>query len=296
MDVSSQMLTFVRVVEAGSISAASRSSGQTPSALSKQISHLEDHVGYRLLHRTRAGISLTEDGQPFYEKCRAVAEKVQEAEELVLAFGAAPKGQLRVATSVAFGKAQLIPALPRFLELYPDIKISLELTDRHVDLEAEKFDAAISYAEQLTHPDVMTRRIMKNERVICAAPSFIARYGAPNSFEDLENFNCLRTSNGIGRNAWRAEYEGVTHNVNASGNFEGNSGNAVYMAALAGLGIARLSTYLVADKIASGELVRLFPWYTQQHADVAVNFPAKRNLAPKIRVFIDYLAAQFQKG
>ena len=294
MDVSSQMLTFVRVVEAGSISAASRSSGQTPSALSKQVSHLEDHVGHRLLHRSRGGVSLTEEGQPFYEKCRAVADKVHEAEELISAFGATPKGQLRIATSVAFGKAQLIPALPQVLDLYPEIKVSLELTDRRVDLEAEKFDAAISYAEQLTYPDVMTRKIMKNERIICAAPSFIARYGAPGAFEDLETFNCLRTSNGVGRNAWRADYEGVTYHVNATGNFEGNSGNAVYMAALAGLGIARLSTYLVAEKIATGELVRLFPWYTQRHADVAVSFTAKRNLAPKIRAFIDYLAGQFQ--
>jgi len=295
MDVSTQMLAFVKVVELGSISGASRASGQTPSAVSKQISHLENHVGYRLLHRTRTGVSLTDEGLAYYEKCRAVAEKVHEAEELIACFGTVPKGHLRIASSVAFGKSQLIPILPKLLDQYPDVTVSLELTDRQVDLEAEKFDVALSYAEQLTNPDAIIRTIMKNERIICASPNFIARYGQPKTFDDLENFNCLRTSNGISRNAWQAEIDGTVYRVDASGNFEGNSAHVVYLAALAGLGIARLSTYLVAESLESGALVRLFPTYTQRHADIAVIFIAKRNLAPKIRAFVDFVADHFQQ-
>lgn len=295
MDVSSQMLAFVRVVEMGSISAASRSSRQTPSAVSKQIGHLEDHVGHRLLHRTKSGVSMTAEGREYYEKCRAVAEKFREAEEHVSNISGGPKGVLRVASSVAFGKLQLIPVLPRFLIEYPDITLSLELTDRSVDLEEENFDVAVTFAEQLTNPNFISKKIMNNERILCASPEFINRHGTPATFGELENFNCLRTSNVTGRNAWKAEIDGKTHSVDATGNFEGNSAHAVYIAALAGLGIARLSTYLVAEKIASGELIRIFPAYAQKHADVATIFADKRNLAPKIRVFVNYLSDQFHR-
>lgn len=295
MDVSAQMLVFVRVVEMGSISAASRSSGQTPSAVSKQIGHLEDHVGHRLLHRTKAGVSMTAEGQEYYEKCRAVAEKFHEAEEHISSIGSGPKGILRVASSVAFGKSQLIPVLQEFLDRYPDITFSLELTDRPVDLEEETFDVAVTFAEQVTNPNFISKMIMKNERILCASPEFLARNGTPTTFGDLKNFNCLRTSNAIGRNAWQAEMGGETHSVDATGSFEGNSADAVYIAALAGLGIARLSTYLVTEKIESGELIRLFPAYAQKHADVTAIFADKRNLAPKIRVFIDFLSGQFRK-
>lgn len=295
MDIPSQMLAFVKVVELGSISAASRSSGQTPSAVSKQIGHLEDHVGHRLLHRTRNGVSLTDEGRDFYEKCREMAKKFYEAEEHITSISRGPKGALRIASSAAFGKSQLITVLPEFLDLYPEVSVSLELTDRHVDLEEENFDVAITFAEQHTNPNFISRKIMDNERILCASPAYLERRGTPQSFDDLAKFNCLRTSNDAGRNAWTAEIDGTMHTVDATGNFEGDSAHAVYIAALAGLGIARLSTYLVIDKIASGELVRLFPTYAQKHADVAAIFADKRNLAPNIRVFLDFLVDKFRR-
>lgn len=294
MDVPSQMLTFVKVVELGSISAASRSIGQTPSAVSKQIAHLEDHVGHRLLHRKKTGVSLTDEGRDYFGKCQAVAEKFMEAEAHVSGRDGRPRGVLRVASSVAFGKSQLIPNLHEFLELCPEVTVSLELTDRQVDLDEENFDVAINFAEQLENRNVIARKIMKNERILCASKEFIRRHGAPESFSDLENFNCLRLSNSRGRNTWRAELDGVVHSVDARGNFEGDNAEAVYQATRAGLGIARLSTYLVADDIASGELVRLFPAYTQKDANVAVVFADKRNLAPRIRAFVDFLVDRFR--
>jgi len=293
MDISSQMLTFVKVVENGSISAASRAVGQTPSAVSKQIGMLEDRIGHRLLHRTPVGVSVTAEGREFYEKCRAVAEKFREAEDHISSLDGPPRGKLKIASSVAFGKAQLIPALPGFLDLYPDVKLSLELTDRRVDLEAEDIDAAICFAEQLRNPNVIARKIMRNERVLCASPAYLGRHGTPKSFADLARHNCLRTSKIGGRNAWRAVIDGVDEAIDADGNFEGNSADVVFHAALNGLGIARLSTYLVIDKLRSGELVRVLPDYVQKNADIAVIFAEKRNLAPKIRAFVDFLVSRF---
>lgn len=127
MDISAQMLIFATVVEQGSISAAARSMGQTPSAVSKQIGLLEDQVHYRLLNRTRTGVSPTQEGQDFYEKCRAMADKFKEAEALIQNMDGIPRGKLKIACTVAFGKSQLIPALPKFMEENPEVQVSLDL-------------------------------------------------------------------------------------------------------------------------------------------------------------------------
>jgi DNA-binding transcriptional LysR family regulator len=288
------MLVFVKVVENGSISAASRVAGQTPSALSKQIGLLEDRIGHRLLHRTRSGVSLTAEGRDFYDRCRDVATRVEEAVTHMQNLGDRPRGVLKVTSSVAFGKSQLIPALPEFLAAHPDVTLSLELSDRRLDLEEEDIDAAIRFAEQIDNPQVIVRKIMDNERILCAAPAYLERSGTPETFADLARFNCLRTSRIGGRNAWVAVHDGVEESIDATGNFEGNSADVVFNATLAGLGIARLSNYLVADRIACGDLVRVLPAYTQKNADIAVIFAQKRLLAPRTRAFVDFLTARFR--
>ena len=154
MDISAQMLIFATVVEQGSISAAARSMGQTPSAVSKQIGLLEDQVHYRLLNRTRTGVSPTQEGQEFYEKCKAMADKFKEAEAMIHNLDGIPRGTLKIASTVAFGKSQLIPALPQFMEENPEVQVSLDLTDREIDLQSEGFDVAICFAEQRKNPDI----------------------------------------------------------------------------------------------------------------------------------------------
>jgi DNA-binding transcriptional LysR family regulator len=294
MDISTQILIFVKVVENKSISAAARAIGQTPSAVSKQIGRLEDKVAHRLLHRTPTGVSLTVEGREFYEKCVAVAEKIAEAEAHISSLDGAPRGQLKITSAVAFGNAQLIPILPDFLAAYPEIRVSLELTDRRVNLEEEDIDAAVCFVEQLGNPYVIARKIMANERILCAAPDYLARRGTPRSFTDLAAHNCLRTSSYRRRNDWRPSRDGEDRDVKITGNFEGDSASAVYHATLAGLGIARLSSYLVAKDIAAGALVQVLPEYVQKNAHIAVTYAEKRNLSPKIRVFVDFLAARFR--
>lgn len=295
MDISSQMLLFVTVVEHGSISAAARTAGQTPSAISKQIALLEDQVRYRLLNRTRTGVKPTQEGQEFYEKCRAMAEKFNEAEALILNLDGAPRGRLKVASSVAFGKAQLIPTLPKFLADHPEVQISLDLTDRDIDLQTEGYDAAICFAETRRDPDIMIRRIMHSRRVLCAAPAYLERWGTPRTFADLEGHNCLGIAGSSKRNSWNSdETEGEARFV-AKGNFEGNSTDVVYRAALAGIGIARLPCYMTDKKFQRGELIHVMPEYDPPGTDIAVMFAERRNLSPKIRAFIDFLAHEFRE-
>ncbi len=293
MDISAQMLIFATVVEQGSISGAARSMGQTPSAVSKQIGLLEDQVHYRLLNRTRTGISPTLEGQAFYEKCKAMADKFKEAEAMILSFDGVPRGVLRVASTVAFGKSQLIPALPEFMEGNPEVQVSLDLTDREIDLRSEGFDVAICFAEQRKDPDMVVRRIMRSRRVLCASPEYLERSGTPSNFAELNDHNCLRVAGGSQRNTWNSIEPKAGDEFEATGSFEGNNTDVVFRAALAGLGIARLPCYIADCKFKSGELVHVMPEYAPPSTDIVVMFADRRNLAPKSRAFVDYLARRF---
>jgi len=293
MDISAQMLIFATVVEQGSISAAARSIGQTPSAVSKQIGLLEDQVHYRLLNRTRTGVSPTQEGQDFYEKCKAMAEKFKEAEAMIHNLDGVPRGELKVASTVAFGKSQLIPALPEFMGENPEVQVSLDLTDREIDVPAEGFDAAICFAEQRKSPDMVVRRIMQSRRVLCASPDYLERSGMPTSFAELAEHNCLRVAGKSQRNAWNSIEPMASDKFEATGNFEGNSTDVVFQAALAGIGIARLPCYMANRKFDSGELVHVMPEYAPPSTDIVVMFADRRNLAPKTRAFVDYLVRRF---
>ncbi|WP_170383803.1 LysR family transcriptional regulator [Ruegeria atlantica] len=294
MDISAQMLIFATVVEQGSISAAARSMRQTPSAVSKQIGLLEDQVHYRLLNRTRTGVSPTQEGQAFYEKCKAMADKFKEAEAMIHNFDGIPRGLLRVASTVAFGKSQLIPALPEFMEENLEVQVSLDLTDREIDLRSEGFDVAICFAEQRKNPDVVVRRIMRSRRVLCASPGYIERSGTPSNFAELADHNCLRLAGGSQRNTWKSIEPTAGDEFEATGSFEGNSTDVVFRAALAGIGIARLPCYIADCKFKSGELIHVMPGYAPPSTDIVVMFADRRNLAPKTRAFVDYLVRRFR--
>ncbi|KIN61998.1 HTH-type transcriptional regulator, LysR family [Sulfitobacter noctilucicola] len=294
MDISAQMLIFATVVDQGSISAAARSVGQTPSAVSKQIGLLEDHVHYRLLHRTRTGVSPTQEGEEFYRKCKAMAEKFHEAQDHISNLDGTPRGKLMIASTVAFGKSQLIPALPKFMDANPQVEVSLDLTDRVVDLQADGFDAAICFAEQRKNPDIVVRRLMASRRVLCAAPSYLERRGMPETFTDLAKHNCLRVSDDSGRNGWRSTDAGGGQVLEVQGSFEGNSTDVIFRAALAGLGIARLPFYMAGESFKSGELVHVLPEYAPPSTDIVVMFAERRNLAPKTRTLIDFLVKEFR--
>ncbi|HUF55053.1 MAG TPA: LysR family transcriptional regulator [Thermohalobaculum sp.] len=292
MDLPSQMILFARVVETGSFSAAARALNQTPSAVSRQIAHLEDRVGVRLLTRTQQGIALTEEGEAFHERCKVIASDLAETETMLSGLGERPRGTLRTVATVAFGKAQLLPILPEFLDRYPEIRLSLELTDRPVRLGPEGIDLAIRFSEQVDDPDAIARRLASNRRVLCAAPGYIERHGMPETPPDLALHNCLRLSTVASWNDWRFA-DGPEAPPVLDGNFEANSADAIYHAALAGVGVARLSTYLIGEDLRAGRLVRLLPDYVQEDASIVALYQDRRNLAPKIRAFLDHLVDHF---
>lgn len=293
IDAASQLLVFAHVVEHGSFSASARALGLTPSAVSRQISRLEDRLGVRLLTRSTRHIVLTEAGRAFYERCAAIAAEIDDAEALVTSLGGEARGTLRVNATVALAKSHLLPMFPEFLKRYPDISLRLELTDRPVDMVEEEIDVAIRFTEQVTDTSVVARRLAANQRVVCAAPGYLEHHGTPTEPEHLLDHNCLRVSTVSRWNDWAFDGPGGRRVLHVSGNFEANSADAVYHAALAGLGVARLSTYLVSGDLKAGRLVHLLPGYVHEEADILAIYPERKNLPAKVRVFVDFLAERF---
>ncbi|WNJ99403.1 LysR family transcriptional regulator [Thalassospiraceae bacterium LMO-JJ14] len=287
------MILFAKVVETGGFSAAARELGLTPSAISRQIGNLEDRLGARLLNRSTRRISLTEVGREFHGRCADIAKSVEDAEALVASRLDHPQGTLRISATSAFAKVQLLPILPQFLAKNPDLKLSLELTDRDIDLIGEQIDVAIRFTEQISDTSMVARKLASNTRIFCAAPSYIKAHGEPKTPEDLADHNCLRLSTVEKFNNWQMNdgHSRVARRI--TGNFETNSSDALLHAALDGLGIAKLSTYLVHDELSDGRLVRVLPDYAEDAADILAIYPNRRNLSPNVRAFVDFLANAF---
>ncbi len=296
MDIAHQMILFADVVEHGSFSAAARALGLTPSAVSKRIGDLEDRLGIRLLNRSTRQISLTEEGRAFHTCCVEISASVRSAEALGLSMGEQARGTLRVASTVAFGKSQVLPLLPEFLAQHGDVRVHLDMTDRPIDLSNASYDMAIRFSEQIEDDSLVARKLISNRRIICASPSYLAANGTPSEPHDLKTHNCLTVSTVEHWNDWHFEQDDQKFSLHVDGNFEASSADAVYHATLAGLGIARLSSYLVSEDLRTGRLVHLLPAHCVENSDILMVFSDRRNLSPRVRVFIDFLAAKFSEA
>lgn len=293
MELSSQMVLFARVVDSGSFSSASRELHQSPSAVSKQISSLENEIGIRLLTRSSRGISLTDEGRVFYHRCAEIRRNVASALDLADSLIDHPQGLLHVATTVAFGKSQLLPALPNFLDANPEIEIDLEFNDRPIDVSETPVDVAIQFAEQIEDQGLIGKKLAVNRRIICASPSYVSRYGRPKGPAELASHNFLRLSTVEKWNDWVDEVCGNDNRATTQSNFTANSTDAIYHAAMAGLGVARLPTYLIAEDLATGRLINLLPELEDSSSNIYAVYSMRRNMSPKVRVFLNYLGTQF---
>lgn len=294
MDQATEMVIFVRAVEGGSFSAAARSLELTPSAVSKQIRRLEDRLGVRLFNRTTRRIRLTEAGRAYYERCARIIGEIREAEEAVTSLSHSPRGTLRVCATVAFGRVEVLPLINHFLLRYPELGMEVDLTDRPVDLVEEGLDVAIQWREQMDDPSLIARRLAVNRRIICAAPDYLRRHGTPASPEDLQHHNCLTLNEVSQFNDWEFEdAERGRRILHVRGSFRANTADALYEAARAGVGLARLSTWLVASDIRSGALMAVLPEYRHEQSAYYVVYPHRRHLSPKVRAFVDFLVEQF---
>jgi len=289
---SAEMNAFVRVAERGSFAAAAADLGLTPSALSKLVTRIEDRLGVRLLTRTTRKLALTAEGELFVARSREILASIEAAEAEVTAASERPRGHLRISVGTAVAKQILGPALPLFLDRYPDITVELHVSDRQVDLVAEQIDVAIR-SGALGDSTLVARKVGEARRVICASPRYLEKHATPRVPADLLQHNCL-TLPGPAWSQWPFHtHEGINR-LAVAGTFTSDNADLLLDMAVAGLGIARLADFMVARALRDGALVRLL---VDSH--VPESFPIHaltvpgRHRAPRIRAFVDFLAEEF---
>jgi DNA-binding transcriptional LysR family regulator len=292
MENLSAMIVFARVVEARSFSTAARQLGLSKSTVSKHVSRLEDRLGARLLNRTTRRLSPTEVGLAFYERCTRIAAEVEEAEAAVTRLHSAPRGTLKVNAPMSFALAHIAPAIGQFLGEHPELTVDISMSDRFVDLIDEGFDLAVRIAD-LPDSSLIARRIAPNRRVACAAPAYLERHGTPTTLEELADHNCLIYTYPTPHQTWRFVRDGDEHTARVSGSFLANNGDVLLTAALDGLGIAVLPTFIVGDEIKTGRLQAVLTDYQLPETSVYAVYPHNRHLSAKVRAFVDFLSERF---
>lgn len=293
MDRSTQMEVFVRVAEEGGFSAAARSLKLTPSAVSKLIGRLEDRLGVRLFHRTTRSLSLTEEGRAFKQRSVEILNEIEQAEAAVSALHDHVTGTLRITATVAFTRVHVLPLLPEFMSMYPDLRVELELSDRPVDLINDGFDVGLRLQEHMEDESLVARRLAINRRVICATPEYLKKHGIPKTPDDLLEHNCLVHSSLSAFNDWEFESEEGVRTLRPKGNFEANSAYALYEAVLAGIGVARLATFVIQPDLKAGRLKPVLTDYEHEKSSILIVYPHRRHLSSKVRVFVDFMVSRF---
>lgn len=292
MGQSDEMAAFLRIVERGGFSAAARGSPLTPSALSKLVQRLEARLGVRLLTRSTRRIALTPEGETYVARARDVLALIEAAETEVTAGRGRPRGPLHVNTSTAYARHRLIPLLPDFFAAYPDITLDLTVTDRRVDLVAEGIDVLLRTG-MLDASGLIARRIADGQRVICAAPAYLARRGTPQRPADLAAHDCIVLHGQARMTAWPFRDGAGIATMTVRGPAATDSAEALRDMAIAGLGIIRVSEFMVRDALADGRLVALLEAdHAREEVPVwAITAPGRHRM-PRIRAFVDFIAAR----
>jgi len=287
-----QMILFARVVEAGSFAAAARALGLTRAAVSRQIGSLESALGAQLLNRSTRRMNLTEVGREFYQHCARIVAEAEEAERLVASLQGAVRGRLRIAAPVTFARRYIAPLVAPFIDLHREVSIELVLGDSTPDLIEEGFDLGIRIGA-LADSSLVVRKLAPSQHVVCASAAYLAERGRPERPADLRDHNCLLYSELSTPDVWHFRRHGP---VRVRGNFSVNHGESLRQAVLDGLGIAYMPTFLVGEDIAAGALVPLLSGFSTSNRSVYAVYPPNRNLAPKVRAFVDFLAERFSPG
>ncbi|HYC41513.1 MAG TPA: LysR substrate-binding domain-containing protein [Noviherbaspirillum sp.] len=289
MDQLSALRAFCRVVEAGSFSAAAAGINVSHTVMSKQVRQLEMLLGVQLLNRTTRRLALTEAGQTYYERARRILDELHDADLAVSRHHAVPRGTLRISAPMAFGTLDMGTWLPDFMARYPELKIDLVCNDRYVDLIEEGFDVAIRLAREMPDSSLSARKLATTATILVASPDYLRRCGAPTRPEDLAGHNCMAYALSPRPNEWTlTSTSGERTTVTIGGSFQSNTGIALRSAALGGMGIAALASFIVHDDLARGGLVPVLPGYRLHPRDIFAVYPHNRHLSPKVRAFIDY--------
>jgi LysR family transcriptional regulator, transcriptional activator for dmlA len=290
---------FSALAAAGSLSAAAREMGISTAAVSKHLAVMESRIGVPLVTRTTRRMSLTPDGEIYLERARRILREIDDMEELLGVSRGTPKGLLRVNATLGFGRSHVAPLISRFTRKHPQVEVQLQLSVNPPALTEDSFDICFRFGAP---PDarVVARRLAPNRRLLCAAPAYLARHGVPKVPNDLVRHNCIgirqgeeaygvwRLSSGRGRDA-RAEA------VKTRGSLSTNDGQIAVGWALDGHGILMRAEWDIEQYLRDGRLVQVLPHHYTPDADIHAVYPQRRQLAARVRAFVDFVAVAFSK-
>jgi DNA-binding transcriptional LysR family regulator len=252
-------------------------------------------LGVRLANRTTRTLTLTSEGEMYLAQAARILADIRHMEEQVASTRDAPKGLLRVNATLGFGRTTIAPMISAFAQRYPDVEVQLQLTDRPINLVEEAFDLGIRFGE-LPDTRLSARKIMSNRRFLCASPSYLKVHGQPQTPAELAHHRCIvHRQNDDAHGIWRLTKGRKTESVKVGGTLSSNDGDVVLNWALDGHGILLRSEWDLAKYLDSGRLQQVLPDYKPAPADLFVYYPSRRNMPAKVRVFIDFLVAAFQR-
>lgn len=295
MDNLTDIGVFVKVVDRGSFTLAADDLALSRAVVSKYISRLEERLGARLLNRTTRRLSLTEAGAALFEASRGAIERIEEAQAAVAHLQSQPRGRLRVSAPMSFGILHLGPAIGDFARAYPSVTLDMRLDDRYVNLVEDGYDLAVRIGA-LADSTLVARKLGTTRAVVCASPQYLAEHGEPDTPEDLASHDCLIYSYLSTANVWRfTASDGREIPVAVSGRFRINNGMVLTEAALAGRGILMTPSFYVAALLRQGKLRQILARYKLAELGIYAVYPQRSHVPPKVRAFVDFLAARFGK-
>jgi DNA-binding transcriptional LysR family regulator len=293
MDRMANMEAFVRVAETKSFSEAARRLRSSKSLVSRQVAALEAELGVRLFHRTTRSLSLTEEGRGYHAQVARILNEIEEANLSVSKSQAAPRGRLRVSAPMSFGILHIGPAIRDFLARYPEVELDLSLNDRYVDVVDEGFDLAIRVG-RLSDSSLIARKLGQYRMMLCASPAYLKQQGTPHDPDDLKTHRCLCYSTNSLVPEWQfVSKEGKPWAVQINGPLHANNGDVLRAAALQGLGIVYLPSFIVGPDVQASTLASLIPEFVPTDTAIHAVYPHSRHLSPKVRAFINFLAERY---
>ena len=300
MDKLKAFESFVSVATRGSLTAAARAEGVAPAIMGRRLDALEEHLGVKLMVRTTRRISLTHEGSAFLEDCQRLLSDVSNAEASVSAGGVKATGHLRITAPAGFGRRHVAPLVPRFRAQHPDVTISLNLSDRVVDLAGEGFDCAVRVGD-LPDSSLVSVRIADNRRLCVATPDYLQRHGTPRHPGELAQHDCLTLSSEASQTrGWAFRMPSpdggseVVH-LKPGGPLDCSDGQVLHDWCLAGYGIAWRSTWEVEAEIAQGTLTAVLEDFAAPPNGIYVVFPQRKHLALRVRLWIDFLKHNYSQ-
>lgn len=286
------MVIFVEVINSGSFTQAALTSGHSTSYISKEINKLESRLGVRLMQRTTRSLSLTPEGEVYFQQCQQIIDDAEQAHNILSGGQAQPKGTLRISCPTSFGLTRMQVIFSDYINLYPEVNLEIDLNDRKVDMIADGFDVLIRASHQLDDSSLISRKIHSSDAVIVAAPSYLEKHGIPKSAQELEGQQAITYSNIKHSNQWNlTDQDGKIETIKVNSRIQSNSSALEVSLCVAGHGVMLMPRFNLNGELERGELVELLPGYQRPEINVYVVYPSRKHMSAKVRSFIDFVSA-----